>query len=175
MEVVCMKYAILFSSRSGNTREIAEAIRQALPKEECVSFEHNQKEALAADLVFVGSWTDKGSFDEDMISLLKGMHHKKIALFGTAGFGGSPAYFEEILKRVNDIIPSDNHIIDSFMCQGRMPIAVRNRYEGMLNQHPEDEKIQAFLSNFDQARTHPDAQDIQNVKAFAKKVYHQNT
>lgn len=165
-----MKYAILFSSHSGNTRAIAEAIRQALKDEECICFEQWQENAVEADVLFVGSWTDKGNFDEHMQEVLRKLHHKKIALFGTAGFGGSSTYFDTIMQRVKTSIACDNTILGTFMCQGRMPSSVRNRYEAMLKKQPDDKKTQSFIDNFDQALAHPSEQDLLAAKAFAHNM-----
>lgn len=162
-----MKYAVLFSSHSGNTKAIAEAIRDALKDEECICFETWQDNVVEADVIFAGSWTDKGNFDETMQEVLQNLHHKKIALFGTAGFGGSSTYFNAIMQRVKASIANDNTILGTFMCQGRMPSSVRKRYEAMLEKQPDDEKVQAFLENFDQALLHPNEQDMLAAKAFA--------
>lgn len=45
--------------------------------------------------------------------------NKKIFLFGTAGFGGSDAYFEKILGQVKQSIDASNTVIGEYMCQER--------------------------------------------------------
>ena len=55
-------------------------------------------------------------------------------LFGTAGFGESEAYFQKVLDRVKESIDESNSIIGTYMCQGKMPMAVRERYEKMKQQ-----------------------------------------
>lgn len=56
---------------------------------------------------------------------------KKIFLFGTAGFGGSEAYYQKILANVRTAIDASNTVVGEYMCQGRMPQAVRDRYVKM--------------------------------------------
>ena len=56
-----------------------------------------------------------------------GVLPEEVFLFGTAGFGGEPAYFESILSRVAQCLGQGNTLIGAFMCQGRMPMAVRER------------------------------------------------
>ena len=58
-----MRYAIVYSSRTGNTERLAQALRQALPAEECVYFGPPDARALEAQRVYVGFWTDKGDCD----------------------------------------------------------------------------------------------------------------
>ena len=57
-----MKIAIVVQSNTGNTRQLAEAIQSALPDEMLIYSGAPAPEALQADLIFVGSWTDKGVF-----------------------------------------------------------------------------------------------------------------
>ena len=89
-----MSYSIVYSSRTGNTALLAQAIREALPQEECSSFGAPHAEALGADTIYVGFWTDKGICDEQTAHFLQSLTNQKVFLFGTAGFGGAPAYFE---------------------------------------------------------------------------------
>lgn len=165
-----MKYAVIFASKTGNTRSVANAIREALVEDTCVCFGTWEPCAVEADVLFIGSWTDKGHFDEELQAIFLKLSHKSIALFGTAGFGGSSAYFGAIMERVKAELPKDVHVLGSFMCQGRMPIGIRKRYEQLQKEHPEDEKIRAFLDNFDQALVHPNDQDLKEAQAFAEHV-----
>ena len=75
-----MKYAVLFDSRTGNTALIAEEIRSTLKQERCVGF-GMQPLTGAADVVFLGSWCDRGGFSEEMRKVISGIHHQKVALF----------------------------------------------------------------------------------------------
>lgn len=48
------------------------------------------------------------------------------------------------------------------MCQGKMPLSVRKRYEGMAEEQPE--KVKPLIENFDRALTHPDDEDLSNFE-----------
>ena len=114
-----MKSAIVYKSVGGNTKLLADIIAQQL---------HIKAQSLITsvdvedvELVYVGFWTDKGECDEDVKRFLKGLHHQKIFLFGTAGFGGDKSYFQGILTRVQTYIDDTNEIVGTYMCQGKMP------------------------------------------------------
>ena len=92
-----MSYAIVYSSKTGNTQMLAQAIRQALPLEEGVYFGGPDSAALAAERLYVGFWTDKGACDPDTSAFLPQVRGKEVFLFGTAGFGGDEAYFQKVL------------------------------------------------------------------------------
>ena len=79
-----MSYAIVFSSRTGNTGLLAQTLREQLPQADCCYFGTPDVAALAADTLYVGFWTDKGKADADTLQLLQQLRGKRVFLFGTA-------------------------------------------------------------------------------------------
>ena len=55
-------------------------------------------------LIYVGFWTDKGNASKEALDYLKTLHHQKIFLFGTAGFGKSDNYFKKIIDKVKEVL-----------------------------------------------------------------------
>ena len=174
-----MSYAILYNSASGNTRSVADALERALAQAgvEVVCGEIHRggtEAALAlaapADVVLVGFWCDKGSCTPEVADVLAGLAGKRVFLFGTAGFGGAPEYFEQILGRAREHLPEGAEYLGGAMCQGKMGDAVRARYEAMLAKQPGDARIQAMIENFDAARSHPDADDLARIATAAKQA-----
>ena len=157
-----MKYAITFSSRTGNTALLADTVRQLLP--DCCYFGAPDAAALEADRIYVGFWTDKGSCDGDTAGFLKQVTDQEIFLFGTAGFGGDPDYFAGILKKTAKHLGSSGKLVGSYMCQGKMPMTVRQRYEKLQASHIPVPNLQSMLKNFDLALSHPDDQDLETLK-----------
>lgn len=155
-----MTYAIVYSSRTGNTEKLARTIREALPERNCIYYGGPDAKALEADMIYLGFWTDKGSCDESCAEFIKSLSCQKLFLFGTAGFGGAPAYFEQILDRVKSKLGSGVTVVGSYMCQGKMPMSVRERYMQM----EESPRRTAMLENFDAALSHPDAEDLANLR-----------
>lgn len=159
-----MKYSVVYSSRSGNTKLLAETLQKLLPEADCLYFGPPCEAALAAPRLFVGFWTDKGGCDEDTAAFLSTLRDKELFLFGTAGFGGEPAYFERILKAVSRRLPSGNTLLGTYMCQGKMPLSVRERYEKMLAQPIHMPNLKSMIENFDKALSHPDKTDLENFE-----------
>ena len=163
-----MKISIVYSSKSGNTLSVAEKIKEEV--EYIEYFGEPSNDAADSDLIFVGFWTDKGKCSKEIEEFLHTLHGKAIALFGTAGFGGDKSYFDKILSAVKAGIPSDNRVYEGFMCQGRMPSAVRARYEKMLEKDPNNIQFITLINNFDSALSHPDNNDFENDKKWANYV-----
>ena len=94
------KYSIIYSSLTGNTKVLADAIHEALPQDECEYFGVSDTVIPSSELLYIGFWTDKGNADTKTLQLLSQLKNKQIFLFGTAGFGGSDIYFRKILGEI---------------------------------------------------------------------------
>lgn len=102
--------------------------------------------------------------DQKTLELLSKLKNKKIFLFGTAGFGGSDAYFEKILGQVKQSIDASNTVIGEYMCQGKMPQSVRERYMKMKENPEHPANLDLLIQNFDRALSHPDSEDLERLK-----------
>lgn len=163
-----MSYAIVFSSKTGNTRLLADTLRASLPQNECTYFGAPAPEALEAETLYIGFWTDKGHADDTLTAFLQTLKGKRVFLFGTAGFGGSAPYFEKILAATRKALDGSNTVIGSFMCQGKMPVSVRQRYEAMKAKPLHIPNLDALIENFDKALSHPDVADLEQLKQAVK-------
>ncbi len=165
-----MKYAIVYDSRTGNTRQLAETIAESLPMEGRLAYgcveDVDQTAIDAAERVYVGFWTNKGYCSDEIATLLAGLAGREVFLFGTAGFGSDETYFAGVAARVLANLPGSAEVVGTFMCQGRMPLSVRTRYERMAIENPaQAARMQQMIENFDQAATHPDASDLVRLRA----------
>ena len=158
------RYSIVFNSPTGNTKKLADTIYAVLAKENCDYFGAPKEGGLYSEMLYIGFWTDKGNADKSTLTLLSTLKNKKIFLFGTAGFGGSEAYFQKILDHVKQSIDSSNSVVGEYMCQGKMPMSVRQRYEEMKKQPIHLPNLDAMIENFDKALSHPDADDLEQLK-----------
>ena len=141
-----MTYSIVYSSKTGNTKMLADALHQALPADDCLYFGAPDAQALAAERIYIGFWADKGSCDAETAAFLAKLTRQEIFLFGTCGFGGGVAYFEQILARVRDLLPESVQLVGSYLCPGKMPPerprslrAHRRRRARQAQPHAEDD------------------------------------
>lgn len=158
------RYSIVYSSSTGNTKKLADTIYAVLPKENCDYFGVPKEGGLYSEMLYIGFWTDKGNADKSTLTLLSTLKNKKIFLFGTAGFGGSEAYFQKILEHVKQSVGPSNSVFGEYMCQGKMPQSVRDRYMKMKTQPEHPANIDALIENFDRALSHPDEDDLEKLR-----------
>ena len=164
-----MNIAIVYKSITGNTKTIAEAIKESIYDNNIVYFGEPKKD-IEADLYIVGSWTDKGNFTKEISEFLSQLNNKKIAYFGTAGFGGTTEYYDTIYNRVKKNINESNMLLGYFYCQGKMPLRIKNKYEQLIKANPEDKNLQVSIKNFEQALNHPDNEDTENAKIWINTI-----
>ncbi len=159
-----MTYSIVYASQTGNTKMLAEALRDALPAADCLYFGTPDASALAAERIYIGFWTDKGSADAITSEFLSSLTTQDVFLFGTCGFGGDATYFSRILDNVSAKIPQGVHLCGRYMCQGKMPQSVRDRYERLAADDPQKAPQMAnMIANFDAALSHPNDADVQGL------------
>ena len=127
-------------------------------------------QASGADVVFVGFWCDKGSCSPAVQHFLQGLVGKRVFLFGTCGFGESDEYFAQILDRVRTYLTADAQYIGGAMCQGKMGMGVKRRYEGMLEKDPENAQARMLIDNWNKAQSHPNEDDVSRIAAAAKEA-----
>jgi len=163
------RYSVVFSSSTGNTKLLADAIDEALPKENRDYFGEITPEVPESEMLYVGFWTDRGNADKTALEFLQRLKNKKVFLFGTAGFGGSEGYFKKILANAESALDGSNTVAGEFMCQGKMPQTVRERYMSMKAQPNPPANLDMLIENFDRALSHPDAGDLERLKKTVLK------
>ena len=165
-----MKGLIVYSSLSGNTRKVAEAIAEVAEDGELISVKEFQPSMrVNFDLFYVGYWVDKGDCDAASLHMLEQLKDCKIILFGTLGAAECTDYYDRVKASV-EAHAAHCHILGHFLCQGAVSEAVIERYRGMAAEHPEDEHRRQQLANHENGKSHPDEQDLANARAFVKAI-----
>ncbi|HEX2927404.1 MAG TPA: flavodoxin family protein [Ruminiclostridium sp.] len=141
-----MKTWVLYYSKSGNTKKIADAIADELDdvlKSEQIPPAYPPENVA---LLFLGTGEYAGKPDSKTVEFVRTLNKdrvKNVAVFGTDGKGVAGAAIDTIKALLKE--KGINVIEESFCCKGRTFI---------------------FMN-----RKKPDAGDIQAAKEYAKRVY----
>lgn len=170
-----MTYAIVYDSRTGNTEQLARAVAEALPEEGRLAFgrvgEVDASTAARADRLYAGFWTNRGDCTDEMAEVLAGFGGGEVFLFGTAGFGADETYFAGVAARVAVHVSESAQVVGTFMCQGRMPRSVRDRYERTAEQNlAQAARMGQLIENFDEAADHPNDDDLALLRVKVRSV-----
>ena len=152
-----MKYSIVYSSSTGDTEKLAEAIKNKV--DECY-FGKPSDEALEADIIFIGFWAKGNSCGDDIKNFIEKLSDKKIFVFGTAGYNNTKEYFKGILDSVKALIPESNTIVGSYMCQGK----VSDIWKDNLKKN-KPEKYELIKEGIAESIHHPNENDIKGLIA----------
>ena len=161
-----MKALVVYSSRTGNTRKIAEAIAAVLPGCEI----HPVESAPAPegyDLVAVGYWVDKGMPDAQAKAYLETVRDAKVALFGTLGAWPDSEHARDCIRKSEALLKEPergNTVMGSFICQGKVdPRVVEMMNKVAADVHPMTPERKARL---EEAARHPDDTDRARAKEY---------
>ena len=136
-----MKFLVVYFSRGGKTRKVAEAIAQQLGCK-AVDIEKKIPDVSGVEMLIVGSGQYLGKLHKTLQSFLDGLQpssKKKAAVFATAG--GPDPKVVDVLKGVLEA--NGYMVVSSFKCRGRF-----------------------LFFNW----SHPNQEDLENAKAFASDL-----
>lgn len=161
-----MKSLIVYSSKTGNTKMVAEAIAEVLPQCDIMPM------ALAPayddyDFVAIGYWVDRGGPDADAKQFMQSIKGKWVGLFGTLGAYPDSDHGRECLEKARQAVEG-NEVICSFLCMGKVDPKLIEMMQAMPgNRHPMTPERQARL---EEAAKHPNQEDLMQAQAMFREA-----
>ena len=165
-----MSSLVVFSTSTGNTKKIADAIFSALKdKDKKITDVHeiNTININEFERIIIGGWIDKGEIDEKAKEFLTKLKNKKLGLFVTMGGNPETDRAKNCFQEIKKSLEKNGNIIEkTFVCQGAIDPNLINKFREMTKQGiaepfavtPEREVRWA------EAAKHPDEKDIENAK-----------
>lgn len=167
-----MKILIAVSSKTGNTRKLAEAIHAALPEAELHNVE-SAPDPNQFDLIFIGFWVDKGTADGKAQEYIRQIEKKNVAIFGTLGAYPDSQHAHDSLKNIAELLP-DCQIIDRYICQGSIDPKLIEWMSTLPAEHPHAPDAER-RKRWEDASTHPDVNDCQAAATWAVSTLKKTT
>ncbi len=165
-----MSSLVVFSTSTGNTKKIADAIFSALKdtdKKIVAVNEINTVNIDEFDKIIVGGWIDKGEIDENAKKFILQLKNKKLGLFVTMGGNPETDRADSCIQEIRDLLEKSGNIVEkTFISQGAIDPKLINKFREMTAQGiaghfaatPERE------ARWAKAAKHPDEKDIENAK-----------
>lgn len=168
-----MKVLVVYSSLTGNTKMVAQAIAEELRG--TLAAVEEMPDASGYDLTAVGFWVDKGTADAKSAAYLKTLIGRKVALFATLGADSASEHARQSLENAAALLDASNVVVGRFICRGKVDPKLIEKMAKLFpegNPHGMNEERRA---RHQAASTHPDAQDLAAAKhafaAIAAAVY----
>ena len=161
-----MQITIVYSSRTGNTKQVAEAIHEAVPQASCFSIESAPAPSSLAEgsLLILGYWVDKGTLDDPAKRYLTGAQHIKVALFGTMGADPTSEHAKVVEDAVRATVPNSCECLLSFICQGKIDPRLVEKMKTAKYGFVVPDSVVSM------AATHPDKEDLLRAQKIFKEL-----
>lgn len=159
-----MKTLLVYSSLTGNTKKVAEAIREVFGCEADLFPVETAPPAADYDFVAVGFWVDRGTADSKAQAYLKTIKGKPVALFATLGAYPDSEHAADSMKNAVAFLDASNRLVGTFICQGKIDPRLIERFKNMPSDHPHAVTPER-LARWEEAAKHPDANDLEAAKA----------
>ncbi len=158
-----VKILVTYFSLTGNTKKIAEAIYESIEGNKSLQPIDEVEDIDQYDLLFIGFPVHSHSVPFKMENFLKEMPQgKTIAFFSTHGSHTGSRLSREAIEHAT-VLAAKGKVLSTFSCRGRVSPAALE----VLKKSPEH---RAWLEMAPSAYTHPDEDDLEEARAFAKWV-----
>ena len=164
-----MNILITYSSKTGNTKKVAEAVKAGIPTAELIPVSEVQN-TENYDLIIIGGWIDRANFDAAALKFVQSVKNKNVAYFFTLGAYPDSDHAKDCVKNIEkSLIENSNKILGKFFCQG----AVDPKLISFIEKLPADHIMavnEERRKRWKDASTHPDNNDLENAKAFGQSL-----
>ncbi|TCS79607.1 flavodoxin family protein [Pectinatus cerevisiiphilus] len=167
-----MNFVVVYSSRTGNTKMVAEAVTSVLPKgTTCLPVTEVKPEMIqAADCVFVGYWVDRGLPDQAAKNFLAQLTNQHIALFATLGADPHSQHAIDSLVKGAQCLQNPESVVNQFICQGKIdPKLIEQMYKMFPAGHPHGRTPERDALHVEAAK-HPNEADLEAARNFARET-----
>lgn len=158
-----MKSLIIYSSKSGNTKKLADAVRSFLPGEKICKSVEEKPMTDSFDLICVGFWFQAGKADPAAAKLLQELDYQApLFIFATHGAAVESDHARNGMKQAEKLATSST-VIGAFSCQGEVSSEFLAKAQSM-DQPP------AWIKDAPNAVGHPDEEDISRLGQILQSV-----
>ena len=165
-----MRSLLTYSSLTGNTKQVAEAILKVMP--EGTDF-YPIEEAPSPELydyICIGFWADRENADKKSQDYMNKINGKKVALFGTLGAYPNSEHAQKTMDNAKEILAGKNEILGEFLCQGKVDPRLVKRFAELPADHPHGMTPER-KARLEEASKHPNEEDFKNAQRIFKEIH----
>ncbi|MFH2066831.1 MAG: flavodoxin family protein [Pseudomonadota bacterium] len=163
-----MKSLVVYSTQTGNTHKVAQAIFEILPSLKEIHPTSSAPAPDGYDLIAIGFWVDKGQPDKMSREYMQKIQGATLGLFGTLGAQPESEHGRGSLRRAVDLVSGKNYIAGTFLCQGRIdPAVIKMMQKTAADHHP---MTPERIARIQAAESHPDKTDLKNAQSIFQDI-----
>ncbi len=160
---------IAYSSKTGNTRRVAQAVFTAMGNRAYIASVDDKPDAGRYPWVIVGFWVDRGTLDTKALEFIRQLDGCKVGLIGTLGAYPDSDHARDVEKRAREIVSEKNEVLGCFLCQGKIDPELTRQFENLPPDHPhamDDARRERHL----EAAKHPNEEDFRAAVAACETM-----
>ncbi len=158
-----MRSLVVYSSRTGNTKKLAQALYDFLPEKKEIFPVKEAPDPKDYSFIAIGFWIKDGEPDPDAQEYLKKISEDhEVFLFATHGAQVNSDEVKKAMKKAEDLAKK-GRIMGIYHCQGEVPQEVVEEARNMPN--PPD-----WLADAEAAKGHPDENDIKKMLQLVEDI-----
>ncbi len=161
------KWAIAYTSVTGNTRQVAEAIARASGGD-LFNIDESMPNLEGYEIVALGYWLKRGAPDPVMKNFLPTVRNVRVVLFETHGVENGSEHVVTAFARAAYLLGKGCDILGTFDCQGRVDpeLIEKRKAAGADDPHNTVDSVKRW----ERASTHPDEEDLRRAEEFVSKI-----
>lgn len=164
------KWLIIYSSVTGNTKQIAKAIYEGFGENIADIFAIQDEFKLENyNNVAVGYWLTRGEPDKMVQELLKKLNNKIVILFQTQGAELNSEHSITAFARAASYLGDNCKVLGTFASQGKINPAILEKRKNIDKNNPHA-PTPRNLERWQKASIHPNEEDISRAKDFVKSM-----
>lgn len=162
-----MKFLITYSSRTGNTRKIAEALAKKAPEGSVLSDMAEAPSTDDFDVIFVGYWIDRSMPDAKAKKFLHSLEGKKVVLFETMGADPTSEHAYTTFANTGTCLSEGNQVMGVLAFQGTVDPALI----AMMKKMPAGSAHNSaqMEATTKEAAKHPNEEDFRKAEAYMER------
>jgi len=158
-----MKSLVVYSSKSGNTRKMAEAVFEYLRGEKEIVAVADAPDPAGYSFVAVGFWLKAGQPDPDSQAFLARLKEgQAVYLFATHGAAATSAHAENGMKKAKELA-GGAHVVSTYSCPGEVDAE-------FLKVAAQKDPLPAWVPDAPAAKGRPDANDLKMVVRMLEEL-----
>lgn len=164
-----MNCIVVYSSVTGNTRSVAEAIHGVMPAGALIAPVHKAPPPEEFDFLALGFWVRRARPDPRMIRYMQRVRGKQTAWFGTLAAWPHSEHGLLVRKNTAELLQG-NVVLGGFLCQGRLAPKRFAEAMGRGPDHPTHPLTEERKARLIEASRHPDESDFAAAREEFKRV-----
>ena len=168
-----MKILLAYSSKTKNTKKVAEAIYDEIKNLADVKLIDIKKQRKPLeeefDLYILGAWTDKTNANKNMQKFIddQNIHNKDVAIFLTCGVPREHYHAEDSINNYIQFMEErNNNILKTFVCQGKIDPKVIIVFKILTWRDPNfiHKLTPDLMDMVKESKKHPDPKDLKDAQ-----------